>query len=84
LLQVLARRKIGAIESPQSEKPIEGGAIGFLGVVGGYNDAIVAAHQRQRQTEHAVNIRRAASCATEPGQDRDCQSMLRSYLTPTR
>ena len=30
LHQMLARRKIGAVESPQSEKPIEGRAMGFL------------------------------------------------------
>jgi hypothetical protein len=91
--------EIGAIERPQSEKPIEGRPIGVLGVFGGYNDAMVAAHQRQRQPapernelgaavalidRHAVSIRRAASCATELGQNRDCQSTVRNYLALTR
>ncbi len=48
--QVPALRKIGAIEVPESEKPIEGSPVGFLGVVGGYNDVIVAAHQPEGQT----------------------------------
>jgi len=55
LQQVLAHRKVGAINLPQKDKSIESEPVRFRGVVGGYNDTMVAAQQCHRQTAFERN-----------------------------
>ena len=55
LQQVLAHRKVGAIKLSQKDKSIESEPVCFHWVVGGYNDAMLAAQQCHRQTAFESN-----------------------------
>ena len=55
LQQVLAHRKVGAIKLSQKDKSIESEPVCFHWVVGGYNDAMLAAQQCHRQTAFERN-----------------------------